>query len=156
MTTIVVPFYGYLNSKIKRLWSITKFAKRRSLFFTSHDEIGANLIALDAQKRKLLYFKKRSNGSCCLIVDLSNLEKCSIKKEYNSINAGELKSKKLHRFLKGIFLNLGFKNPSRVVTLPFYIAETDLQEDVAQAEVSAKKWEEIVSKFKPAGLREIA
>lgn len=147
MTTIIVPFYGYLNSRIKRLWNITKIAKRTSLYFLSQDEVGANVIAVDAQKRKLLYLKKASNTSSCLIIDLSNLEKCSVRKEYNSINAGELKTRKLHHFLKSIFLNLGFKNDSRTITLPLYETETDSQEDVEQIEIKAKRWETIVSKL---------
>jgi len=156
MTTIIVPFYGYLNSRIKRLWNITKIAKRRSLYFSSKDEVGANVIAVDAQKRKLLYLKKASSTSSCLIIDLTTLERCSVRKEYNSIAAGELKTRKLHHFLKSIFLNLGFKNGSRTITLPLYEAETDNQEDVGQIEIKAKRWETIVSKLLPIQIKEIA
>lgn len=156
MTTVLVPFYGYLNNRIKKLWNLTKIAKRGSFYFSSQDEVGANVIALDTQKRKLLYLKKTPGSPSCLIIDLNNLEKCSVKKEYNSIIAGELKTKKLNHFLKSIFLNLGFKNCSRTVALPFYIAETDSQEDVLQVEVKAKKWETIVSKLLPIQIRERA
>jgi hypothetical protein len=155
MTTMIVPFYG-LNSKIKRLWNITKLAKKRSLYFSSRDEVGSNVIAVDAQKRKLLYLRKAPNTSSCLIIDLSTLEKCSVRKEYNSISAGELKTKKLHHFVKSIFLNLGFKNNSNLIMLPLYQAETDSHEDVIQVEAKAKKWETIVSKFKPMHIKEIA
>lgn len=93
MTTVIVPFYSYLNTRIKRLWNLTKIAKTRSLYLSIHDEVGANVIALDARKRKLLYLRKAPNTSSCLIIDLTNLEDCSITKEYDSIDAGELKSK---------------------------------------------------------------
>jgi hypothetical protein len=156
MTTIIVPFYDYLNGRIKRLWNITNIAKRRSLYFSSHDEVGSNVIAVDVNKRKLLYLKKASNTSSCLIIDLSTLEKCSVRKEYNSISAGELKTKKLHHFLKSIFLHLGFKNKAGAITLPLYQVEKDSNEDIIQIEAKARKWETIVSKFKPMHIKEIA
>ncbi len=111
---------------------------------------------MDPTKKQLLYLKKAPDFSSCLIIDLSNLESCSIRSQYNNINAGDLKTKKLNHFLKSIFLNHGFKNCSRTVALPFYIAETDSQEDVLQVEVKAKKWETIVSKLLPIQIRERA
>lgn len=156
MTTNIVPFYGYLDSRIRRVWNITKIAKKRSLYFSSPDEVGANVIAVDVQRRKLLYLKKTTKASSCLIIDLSTLENCSVRKEYNSIDAGELKNKKLHNFLKSIFLNLGFKNNSNRIMLPLYEEETDRYEDVIQVEAKAKKWETIVSKFRPVQIKERA
>jgi hypothetical protein len=69
MTTIIVPLFRYLDSRIKKLWSITKLRKRRSLNISNQDEIGANVIALDVVKRKLLYAKKTPNISLYLIID---------------------------------------------------------------------------------------
>lgn len=156
MTTIVAPFYGYLNSRIKRLFNITKIARKRSLSLSNQDEAGSNVIAVDVQKMKLFYLKKTSKASSYQVIDLRTLQKCSIKKEYASISAGELKSKKLHLFLKSIFLKLCFKNDSEVITLPLYQAEIDGPEDVIQVEAKAKKWETIVSRFKPMHIKEIA
>ena len=156
MTTIIVPFYRYLNGKIKRLWNKTKTAKRNNLHFSSQDEVGSNVIAVDTQKRKLLYLKRASNSASCLIIDLSTLEMCSLRKEYSSISAGDLKVKKLHHFLKSIFLNLGFKNSGRLISLPLYQAEKDVHEDVIQAEAKARKWETIVSKLLPVQIKERA
>jgi len=156
MTTVIVPMYGYLNRKIKGLLNLEKIAKTRSLHFSSEDEVGTNVIALDARKRKLLYLKKAPDISSCLIIDLNNLVSCSIRKQYDSINADELKTKKLHDFLKSIFINLSFKNGSGTLSLPFYDAQTDKQEDVEEAEAKAKKWETIVSKLKPVQIRERA
>jgi hypothetical protein len=153
---MIVPFYGYLNNRIKRLLNINKLAKRRRLNFLSQDEVGANIIALDLPKRKLLYVKKAPDTSSCLIIDLNNLEKCTIKKEYNSINAGELKSKKLHHFLKSIFLNLVFKNGSRTVSLPLFDVRKDEQDNIEKLEAQAKKWKSIVSKLLPNQIRERA
>ena len=156
MTTIIVPICGYLNSRIKRLLNVSKLVKRRRLNFSSEEEVGDNIIGLDLLKRKLLYAKKAPDTSSCLIIDLNNLEKCIIKKEYNSIDAGELNTKKLHHFLKSIFLNLVFKNGSRTVSLPLFDAQKEQQGNLEQLETQAKKWQKIVSKILPIQIRERA
>ena len=156
MTAVIVPFYGYLNSRIKRLWNITKLAKKRSLNISNQDEVGANVIGLDVAKRKLLYAKKTANTSSCLIIDLNNLERCTIKKEYNSINAGELKTRKLHHFLKSIFLHFVFKNGSGTLSLPLFVSQKEQEVNIEQLEAQAKKWESIVSKLLPIPIRERA
>jgi hypothetical protein len=148
MTTIIIPFYGYLNSRINKLWNITKIAKKRRLNFSNREGIGSNVLAVDEQKRKLIYLKNTPNTSSCLLIDLSTLDRCSVTKEYNSIPAGYLENKKLSHFLKNILLNLSFKNNSKKIILPLYQAEKDNGEDVIQLEAKAKKWETIISKFK--------
>ncbi|GEO07813.1 hypothetical protein [Segetibacter aerophilus] len=154
MRTIIVPLYGYLNSRIKKLWNLTKFAKKRSLHFSSHDEVGANIMALDVLKRKLLYAAKTPGTTSCLIIDLNDLQACSVKKEYSGIAPGELKSKKLHHFLKSIFLNLVFKN--RTVSLRLYDAKKQQQGGVEQLETQAKKWQRDLSKLLPVHMKERA
>ncbi|MCW3112523.1 MAG: hypothetical protein JWR18_919 [Segetibacter sp.] len=154
MRTVIVPFYGYLNSSIKKLWNLAKFAKKRSLHFSSQEEVGAHLMALDVLKRKLLYARKTPRTTSCLIIDLNQLQACSLKKEYSSIAAGELKSKKLHHFLKSVFLNLVFKNGT--VSLPLYDVQKQQQGDVEQLETQAKKWQNNLSKLLPVQIRERA
>ena len=149
MKTIIVSFYGYLNSRIKKPWNITKLAKGRCLNISNQDEVGPHVIALDMMKRKLLYVKTTPTASSCSIIDLNDLEACSIKKEYNSIDAGELKTKKLHHFLKSVFLNLVFKNGSRTVSLTLFDAQKEQPGNIEQLEAKAKKWESIVSKLLP-------
>lgn len=154
MTTVIVPIYGYLNRKIKGLLNLAEIAKTRSLHFSTEDEVGTNVIALDAIKRKLLYLKKAPNISSCLIIDLNKIASCSIRKQYNSINAGDLNTKKLQDFLKNIFINLSFKNGSATLSLPFYDPQKDKACDVEQLEEKAKKWETIVSKLLPIQIKE--
>ncbi len=156
MRTIIIPLFGYLNRKIGRLWNVTKFAKRRKLNISNRDEVGSHIIALDTQKRKLLFAKKKPDASSCLVVDLTNLKTCTLKKEYTSINSGELKTKKLHQFLKSIVLRLVFGNGSEMVSLPLFDAQTEMADNIEQLEVQAKKWEGLVLKMIPAQTREIA
>jgi hypothetical protein len=148
MTTIIVPLYGFLNRSIKRLFNLAKVAKERKLHFSNFDEVGSNVIAIDTRKRKLLYANK-SPDSSCLIVDLKNLQECTIKTQYDSINAGDLNKKKMSDFLKSIFLNLRFRNGSPPVTLPLYDVQKNNGHNVDLLETKAKKWRALVSNLLP-------
>ena len=145
MKTIIVPLRGYLNGRIKKFWSLTNFAKTRRFNISNQDDIGDNVIALDVVKRKLLYAKKNANTPSCLIIDLKDLDSCTLTRQYNSIGAGELSKKKLSEFLKSISLNLHFKNSPRIVSLPLFEAEHDVQGDREVIEAKAERWGNIVS-----------
>ena len=149
MTTIIVPLYGFLNRKIKRLFNLAKVAKERKLHFSNFDEVGSNVIAIDTTKRKLLYANNSPDSSSCLIVDLKNLQECTIKKQYDCINAGDLNKKKMSDFLKSIFLNLRFRNSSVPVNLPIYEVQKNYADNVEQLETKANKWRAIVAKLLP-------
>ena len=149
MTTIIFPLYGFLNSRKKRGFNLGKIAKERKLHFSNFDEVGSNVIAIDSTKRKLLYVNNSPVTSSCLIVDLNSLQECTIRKLYDSINAGDLNKNKMSHFLKNIFLNLRFRNGSPSVTLPLYEAQKSYADNVEELETKAKKWRNILSKLLP-------
>src|SRR5690349_4563487 len=120
ITTVVVPFYTYLNGKIKTLWKRNKLAGNKKLLIWKQEAVGNNsVIALDITKRKLLYFNQVNNKSACLIIDLIKVNSCTIKKQYNSISAGGLVQKKLQDYLKSILLSISFKNSNLPIVLSF-------------------------------------
>ena len=156
MTKIIVPLYGFFNSGIKRVLNLDKIAKEQRLNFSTFDEVGAGLIAIDPLKKKLLYLKNAPDTSSCLIIDLSNLRECTVKKQYGGINPGDLNKRKLSDFLRSMFLHLRFKNDLASVSLSLYEAQKDKQHDIEQLEAKAKKWETIVSKLLPVQIQERA
>jgi hypothetical protein len=149
MTTIIVPFDGYTSGSTDTTWDIEKIARNRKLAITSPDEVGTTILALDAAKRTLLFAKKDAAKARCLVIDLNNIDRCSIKKEYESINAGELKYKKLFHFIKRICINLGVRNSQRNVSLSLFDSSRDQRGNVEIIETKAHKWMAIVSKLLP-------
>ncbi len=147
MATTIVPGFGFLSSKVSQLLNLTRIAKKRSLYFSNHDELGTNAIAMDTTKRRLYYLQKVAKLTSCLVIDLRNVNSCSITKQYSSIDVDDLKTKKLHHFLKSIFLNFRFKNRTDVVSLPLYDASKNRQGDLSQLEEKAQKWQVMVSKL---------
>jgi hypothetical protein len=121
--------------------------KTQNLFpdFAIRDKLGSNVIALDAEKKQLLFLINKSQTVSCRVIDLNSLNSCSVTKEYSNIKAGDLKRNKLSRFLKNIFLNL--RTGNEPVTLSVYNAQQDSNANVPLLESMAKKWQKIVSKF---------
>lgn len=140
MTTIAVSF----NDNAIHVFSKETVAENRFSDFTIRDKLGGSVIALAPQKKQLMYVTKAPQNACS-IIDLNNLNGCSLTKEYNSIKAGDLRKNKLQKFLKNIFLN--FHSGSGPVTLSVYNAQNDLPADIKLLESKAKKWQDIVSKF---------
>jgi hypothetical protein len=146
MTTVIVPLFKYFNKKIKGFWNITRFGKARNLSFSNKDVLSGSVIALDARKRKLLFFRKSDYRQSCMIIDLKQMHSCSIVREYNGINAGELKKKKLHTYLKSICINLRFKNNEKVVAIPFFQSGYSIDDDIEGLDLKADEWKLILLK----------
>ncbi len=155
MTTIIVPYDTYSNGRIIRIDNLAKLAIKRNLKITNKDELGSNVIALDEARGKLLYAATEPGTASCLILDLNKMESCTIKKEYNSIAAGDLLKNKLHHFLHRIYLKLVFKNRSGSVSLPILDSKKQATENVEQLEKLASKWQKIVAKLLVHPKREI-
>lgn len=149
MSTIIVRISGYLNKKFKGFLRLRKIAKQRNLKFSKKDLIAGNLIALDPGKKKLIHAKTTIKGSYFIIIDLNNVEHCSVQKQYTDINAGDLKSNKMSHFLKKIFLNLRFKNHTRTLMLPLYDKASNIEEDVQTVENKARNWQLQIAKLLP-------
>lgn len=156
MTTLILPLYRYINSKIKRLLNINELAKRSKWCLSKHDILGTKFIGVDILKRKLFFIEQNNDKPACMVIDLKDVESCSIKKQYNNIDAGALKKKKLHEFLTTIFLQLRFKHNSTLVDLPFFEKKKDKTLNIEELEAKAKAWETTVSKLLPVTLKERA
>jgi len=104
---------------------------------------------LDILKRKLLYIEQNHENPTCIVIDVSQVEKCILKKQYDSIDAGGLKKRKLHDYLATVFLQLSFTHHSKLVHLPFFERNKDKNLNVEEVEEKAKEWEIAVSKLLP-------
>lgn len=149
MKIFIVPFYKRLTNKIKKV-NRKSDAALKQLPFLIQKKIKGGLMALDTRKNKLLFLKKVNNKPSSVIIDLKDLQQCTINKEYEGISAGELKHKRLSAFLKNIFLDLHFTNSK--IRLPFYEQQQDKDIDIEQVENEAVKWRSIIEKTLPPSL----
>src|SRR3954469_15419254 len=129
MIMIVDPLYRYLNGKIKTFWNRNKLINKRKLLFWKKEELGSNIIALDITKRRLLYFNQVNDKPGCLIINLKDVQSCTIKKQYHGINAGDLVQKNLKDYLKSILMHFSFKNGHQAIALSFYEEQKNKKEE---------------------------
>jgi hypothetical protein len=146
MTTMIVPLLKYCNNKINALRTIVRFGKDRNLSFSNKDELPGSVIALDARKEKLLFFRKSSYRQSCMIIDLQHINSCSIIRKYEEIDAGGLRANRLAAYLKSISLCLRFTNHNRVVTIPFFESDYNRKADIDCLDRKADQWSRLVSK----------
>jgi hypothetical protein len=88
MTTIMLPFQKFTNDLLKRKTCHTKHGKHENFAISNLDELGPSMLALDERKRVLFYAHDSPATCSYLFVDLTHLEKCTLKMEFNSIRAG--------------------------------------------------------------------
>ncbi len=146
MTILIVPITKYSNSKRNGLISINALFKNYNLYFSKHEVLGNKIIGLDHIKRKLLFFKQGKQRSSCCLIDLKDVESCSVKKVYQNIEAGALNKRRLEEFLTTIALKLGFKNGRKALVLPFYEVASNSFDAVMELDAKAKAWRELLVK----------
>jgi hypothetical protein len=156
MATMIVPLYGLLKKRTDAPIKLSRIAKARRLTFSSVLKIGSYIIAVDNIRKKLLYFKNRSHTKTCVMIDLNQVDACSISKQYNSIEAGALNGTKLSVFLKSIYMILRFNKMKESVSIPLYESGKDHTSNLEDLEWQVKTCELTISKLLPPQIRERA
>lgn len=165
MSTLLVAaiLVGIVAAVILLLVSLDKTQKRKSmnqllhafhqkgsehhLTFSSQELLKSTIIGLDGLHRKLLVLEQWEEGAfSTLLIDLKDVKSCSLKKEYGTINGGDLKAKKLEHFLRTMTLQfvLYGKSPVEVV---FYNHLDQHISEMADLENKARHWEAVLSKM---------
>lgn len=149
MSTINIPLSRYISRKMKRLWNLPLLAKKLNLMVSNQQNLGNQLIGLDAVKRKLLLLRKEKDKFDYCVVDLQNVQHCSVKKVYGSIRAGDLQTKGLHHYLQSVSLRLGLKNGAESIDVNFFESKYNTAKQQSFLESAAKKWEQAVLSLLP-------
>lgn len=147
-----MPLSRLLRRKIRRLWNLPSVAQKLTLSVTRQLSLRNQFLGLDSTNGKLLFMKKDREKFDYRVIDLRDVQECSVKKEYGSIPAGDLPTKGLGHFLKSISLRLGFKSGAKTIDVSFYESSYHTIHQQTVMEAAAKKWERFVSEHlqKPA------
>src|SRR6478609_9135493 len=122
VSTIFVYMHNQdLKKKRQKLhFCLSKLGSQHGLSFTSQEELLNKTIALDGLQRKLLIIEENNARYDWNIIDLDEVENCSVKKVYDSIDAGGLKTKWVEAYLRTIVLQFNFNNDKPSFDLIFY------------------------------------
>jgi len=126
---------------------LSKWGSAFNLSFSSHAILSNKIIGLDEIKRKLLVAEKNNESGRPYIIELAKVTAITVKKIYNSIKAGALKTRRVEEFLESIVLQLECANQKDPVVLPFYERNLSEIQDLRGLEKKARNWQLILSKI---------
>lgn len=107
----------------------------------SHCEmLGAFLMGLDLEKRKLVIADYKNKINYLHTVEIDALKSISITKEYNAIRPGELKVKKMNDFIKSIQIQMIFRDGRESIVLPVYRSSGTGSWEIHQIDLKITKW----------------
>jgi len=81
------------------------------------------------------------------IIELAKVNDITVKKIYNSIKAGELKTRGIKEFLESILLQFQYGNEKDPIVLPFYERKINEIHDLPKLEKKVRNWQMILSKI---------
>jgi hypothetical protein len=152
--TIVIyglPAIIYTQQKRKIMSQIlnhfSKVGSDYDLSFSSQEILKQCVFGLDGLHRKILIIKTENEQRVNKVIDLDEVRSCSVKRTFGSINAGDLKKKKLEQHLQKIVLQFEFSNNKLPIEIPFYDHGEYNIYQLSHMEQKAKHWQAILSKL---------
>jgi hypothetical protein len=139
--------FRYINHGSSKYVQLNELGNRYELSFSSHMVLADKIIALDGAKRKLMVagFTEAQDG--VQVIDLDKIKTVSLKKTYDSIEAGALEKKEMDDFITSIQLQFEQRQCGTVDSLVFYRKNLHIIQDLAKHERNAKSWQMILSKL---------
>jgi len=149
--TAIVLFLISIDKK-QKLNAMNTFLNRLSeagslnnLNFTSQEFLNNVAIGLDAPQRTLLILTRVGHDVYRnKIINLDDVQCCSVKKNYGFINAGDLKTNKLEKHLEEIVLHIDMYH-SNGADIPFYNHISDPISRAIEIEEKAKRWKAVIT-----------
>jgi hypothetical protein len=136
----------YTQKRSNKLLSVFNDAATEFNFSLSKMErIGSRVIALDDEKNKILFLgrtKKKYDG---YLVDLAEIEKCTVKKKHELSGAAYIKHLGVDAFVDTVVLQLNYKNGTRPLSLPFYEKGKDPFYELRKRTEQAEEWQLFLS-----------
>ena len=91
--------------------------------------------------------EKNNESGRPYIIELAKVTAITVKKIYNSIKAGALKTRRIEEFLESILLQFEYANEKDAIVLPFYERKLNEIQDLRGLEKKARNWQMILSKI---------
>ena len=114
--------------------------------FSSEEVLHNSVLGLDGVHRKLLLVIRDGSLFKSSVIDVNNIQSCTVKKHYGTIQAGDLKKHKLEQYLERIVLHVEPAGHPPVEIVFFSYADNHLFE-IPELEQKARHWETFLAKM---------
>lgn len=137
----------------QREWNKTKKLLRRfneaaaafNLTITKQERLGNRVIGFDAVNNKVQFLGASSRKHDDYLIDLGEIQSCTVKNVYSTLDAGHAKDTNAEAFVNTIALQLDYINGVQPEMLPFYDKATDPAFEMRQRAGQAKEWQALLS-----------
>jgi hypothetical protein len=124
----------------------SQLGAENNLNFSSQEILKNGILGVDGVRRKVLVVTREDNFFGSLIIDLKEVRNCTVKKNYGTINAGDLKTRKLEQYLDKIVLHFDLNDKPPVEILFYKHFDSHIFEAL-ELEQKARHWETFFSKM---------
>ena len=129
------------------LHELRQAAESHHLTLSGEEVLRNGAIGLDGIERKLIYLDKSTHEGELVILDLDEVESCSINATYRNIDAGDLEFKNVEDFIESITLRFTHTGSNKQVEIPFYDCNGNYIFELETMRGKAHTWKRIVSQL---------
>jgi len=152
-----------VNNKHRRrrtaalLANFSKAGTENNLSFSAQEILNNCALGLDGIHRKLLVLKKINETNYnSFVIDLNDVNACSKKNIYKTVNMGGSKVPKLENHLEKIALKFEFTDGRQPIEIPFYSYVDNHALEIEELGQKVKNWEIIISQILKKNVKKIA
>ena len=136
----------------KLLYDLNKIAAHFKLKLSKTEAVKTTAFAIDAIRKKFLLIDEKDQPYFKTI-DLKNIDACTVKVDYRSINAGDLDKKDMEEFIDKVQLQISHINPLKSVNINFYDKNDDNVVELRSLIDKATEWRDEITKKLPANVQ---
>lgn len=134
------------------LSDIKKIAAHLKLNLSKIEVVRKTVFAIDTFNKKLLLLDEKDHPYFKTI-DLENIDGCTVKVDYRSINAGDLNEKSMDQFIDKIQLQISHVDRSKSVYIGFYDIKKNNVSELRPLIDKATGWRDEITAMLPARLQ---
>ena len=154
VTCVCISITGFpkfkkkMNRKTKNtLEELRAIAMRSGLSLTAEEAWRYGAIGIGGIEKKLLYLDKFNDDARQHIINLTDIENCTINVVFRNIDAGDLEYKSVDEFIKTMVLHIEHSDRRQSFDIHFYNSRFDWSTDLPELRSKAYRWKKILSQL---------
>ena len=149
---VVIPSFIFVRlhnkrEKKQRVASLAQFIKtgvKHNLVFTHQQILNDKILGFDAAGQKLMVFPSEVTDTE-VVIDLADVESCTVHKEYSNIILSDKKSVRADEVLMQIALKIEFSTNMHPLLIDFFDNRSNDIYEIAELEKKAKEWAGLIA-----------
>jgi len=140
------------KKKMKRraksiLTELRSLAIQAELSLSAEEVWRYGALGIDGIEKKLLYLDKFNGEAASHVIELAEIENCTLNVVYRNIDAGDLEYRSIDEFIRTMALRIEHTNLQPGIDIHFYNSRFDLVTDLPELRSKAYRWKRIITQL---------